>query len=442
MRTTTEVQSVPPGPDAPAADQLGWFERDPFACVEEASRRYGTPFTLRLGSLGNEGLVDVEHRGEWVFLTRPEQLQAMYTAPASMTSGAHANQVFFGTMEESVGYIDGRAHRRRRSQLHPAFSGNRDYVAIIAQAVDSHLAAWPRDTPFELFPALQELTSEVITEVVCGNFDAADRRTLARLLPRTENARFTGDEMLAADDAVREFVAERMPGHLARSEALGRDDVLTSLLRHAAEGDGSLTDEVVRDEVFSLLYTGFSTTANTLAWAFVEVMHSERVQRALRAEVGGRFRHRPLAREEFGDLDYVDATVMEALRLHPVSALNGVRMVSEPLRIDDYLLPSGTILVHCAHVLQRSPDLYADPLGFSPERFLGKQPDQYVWGPFGGGTRTCVGRGYALAEMRMILAMAVSEIRLDPLGPVPRARQQGIFMGPADQARCLVRSLR
>ncbi|MEO3975607.1 cytochrome P450 [Streptomyces sp. CAU 1734] len=442
MMTLTEVQSVPPGPNAPVADQLAWFERDPFACVEDASRRYGTPFTLRLGSLGNAEVPGVEHRGEWVFLTRPEQLKVMYTSGEAVTSGAQANQVFFGTTEESVGYIDGRSHRRRRSQLHPAFSGNRDYVAIIQEAVDSHLASWPRDRPFELFPALQLLTGEIITEVVCGNFDAADRLRLTALLPRTESARLTGAEMFAADQEIRAFVAERMPGHLAKSDALGRDDVLASLLRHAADGDASLTDEVIRDEIFSLLYTGFSTTANTLSWAFVEMMHSEPAQRALRAEVGDRFRHRPLRRDEFGSLELVDATLLEALRLHPVSALNGVRMVTAPLRLDDYLLPPGTILVHCAHVLQRSPDLYPDPLSFKPERHLTGRTDHYVWGPFGGGTRTCVGRGYALAEMRMIMAMAVSGIRLTPVGPVPRARQQGIFMAPADEARCVVHDAR
>lgn len=428
----------PPGPDTPAAEQLAWFESDPFGCVEEAARRYGDMFTLKLGSLGNEDLVNIEHRGEWVFLSTPAQLKAMYYAGDAASSGAEANKVFFGTLEESVGYIDGKAHRRRRSQLHPAFSGNRDYIAIIENAIDSHLASWPRNEKFSLFTAMQLLTSEIIVEIVCGNFPAADRAELTRLLPLIENAAYDREQVLAADQRIRDFIDARLPGHLAASEALGTDDVMAALLRHAAEGDAALTDEVVRDEVFSLLFTGFATTGNTLAWALLRVLHTPEVADRLATELGDRFRTGPHGRDDFGGLDYVDWILMETLRLHPVSALNGVRMVTAPTWVDSHLIPEGSILVHCAYLLHRNPEYYPDPLAFRPERFDGGPVDQYLWGPFGGGTRTCVGRGYALAQMRMILALVLSRVRLRAVGPFPPARQQGIFMGPADGAQCVV----
>ncbi|CAM3304416.1 cytochrome P450 [Kibdelosporangium persicum] len=432
--TPTTSDRLPPISAAAPEQQQAAFHADPFGYVEKQAAEHGTIFAIELGSLGNEDVVDVETNGKWVFVSRPHQIRAMYSAVRS-TSGAEANQVFFGTMEESVGYIDGKAHRRRRAQLHPAFSGGKDYIAIIQQAVDRHFALWPRDTPFPVFEELQKLTAEVIVEVVCGNFSEADKAELCELLPRTENAKYTVDEVIAADKIIRGFVADRIPGHLAKSDELGVDDVFASLLRHAAEGDESLTDEVVRDEVFSLLYTGFSTTANTLSWVFAEITRRPEVLARLRAEVGDRFRNRPLSRDEFGDLDYLDATISETLRLHPVSALNGVRLLKEPLRIDDYLIPAGSILVHCAYLSQRSPEVYDNPEEFLPERFVGAPVDPYVFGAFGGGQRTCVGRGYARAEMKMILAMAVAGLDLGQNEtPVPPARQQGIFMGPEDHA--------
>ncbi|GAB3274562.1 cytochrome P450 [Parasphingorhabdus pacifica] len=438
MPTTTEP-AFPPGPTGSTGEQLERFNQDPFGRVLELEREHGTIFTLRLGGLGNEELVDIDNNGHWVFLSRPHQIKAMYSADAETISGAQANALFFGTNEKSVSYLDGKDHRYRRSQILPSFSGGRDYVSIISSAIDRNLSQWPRETPFALFPALQKLTSEIIVEIVCGNFDELDRVELAALMPRIENAHNTLDDVLEADGKIRSFVDARIDGHLVKSDEAGRDDVLATLLRFAADGDASLTREVVRDEVFSLLFTGFSTTANTLSWAFLRILHHEDVYEELLRELGEDFRERPLRREAFSSRKYLEATIMEVLRLHPVSALNGVRMLREPLEIDGHLIPAKTILVHCAYLLQRSPEVYDEPERFTPERFMETSVSPYVWGAFGGGERTCPGRNYSREEMKIVLAMALSELRIEPVGEFPTSQQQGIFMAPEDHAQVVIR---
>jgi len=357
---------LPPGPDEPASEQIARFNRNPFGYLKTLSEQHGTMFTLQLGSLGNDGVVDIDNNGSWVFLTRPHQVRTMHTADENTVSAALANRIFFGTDEDSVGYIEGQAHRLRRSQLYPSLSSSRDFSPIVAAVVDRCMAQWPRDEPFELFGELQTLTSQIIVEVVCGNLDEADRVTLSTLLPGTENSSAGIDELRAAERAICDFVGERIDGHLAKSGRLGRDDLQATLLRFAADGDASLTDEVVRDEVFSLLYTGFSTTSNTLAWAFKRVLNDKGVYRKLMTELGEDFRAGPLTRASFRNLPYLEATIKETLRLHPVSPLNGVRMVIRPFPLDGYLIPAKTILVQCAYLLQRSPDVYDDPASFTP----------------------------------------------------------------------------
>jgi cytochrome P450 len=439
MPHTKTKNRFPPGPSGSHEEQLATFNSDPFGYLEVLAKEYGSIFNLRLGALGNEDLANVDNNGNWVFLTRPHQIRTMYTADEHTTSGALANAVFFGTNESSVSYIDGKGHRHRRAQLRPNFSGSRDYVALISEVTDRCMAQWPREEPFGLFTELQKLTSEVIVEVICGNLDKADREQLCTLLPKTENAGYTAEEARAADSAVRALVHERMGGYLAKSETLGKYDVLASLLRFAADGDRSLSDYVIRDEIFSLLYTGFSTTANTLAWAFVRILRHEDVYRKLMAELGDRFLHRPLKRDTFIGLSYLEATIMETLRLHPVSALNGVRMVKKPLQVDGYVIPAGSILVHCAYLIQRSPEVYEAPQRFRPERFVDGKVDPYVWGAFGGGDRTCIGQGYSKEEMKVVLAIVLSALQMEASGKIPRAKQQGIFMAPEDNALCVVR---
>lgn len=417
------------------------FHRDPFGCVERMEAEYGPIFTLELGALGNDEFTTARNNGKWVFVSRPHQLKVMYGVDESVASGAAANQIFFGTDEESVGYINGKTHRRRRGQIIPALSGRRDYVGLVADVVDRCVAQWPRDEEFELFGRLQQITSEVIVEIVCGNFEDAHRRELAKILPSTEDGSLSLDEAVAAERAVKSFVAERIPGHLEKSDRIGEHDMLATLLQHAADGDESLTDEVVRDEVFSLLFTGFATTANTLSWVFAEVLANPVVHGTLLAEIGDKFRDRPIEREPFGTLDYAEAVINETLRLHPVSALNGVRMVDSPMEIDGYVLSPGTILVHCAYLSQRSPDVFDNPEVFEPTRFLDTRIDPYVLGSFGGGSRMCVGRNYSKEEMRVILALVLSSMRLSRGEGVPAAQQQGLFMAPEDGMRCVAADL-
>src|SRR5690606_27354634 len=127
------------------------------------------------GTLGNDPIPGIESNGKWVFLCRPRQIKTMYEAEGKEVSGALANKVFFGTNEASVGYIEGAAHKKRRSQLHPVFNGSRDYAALLHQVADRCIAGWPRNEPFSMFLALQKLTSQTIVELVCGNMEPEER---------------------------------------------------------------------------------------------------------------------------------------------------------------------------------------------------------------------------------------------------------------------------
>lgn len=434
---TGATTSLPPGPEQSAERQLAEFTRDPFGFVDTLADRYGRLFTARLGSLGAERHVGVEHTGDWVFLTTPEQIRIMYGADDGTVSGALANSVFFATADGSVSYIDGGAHRRRRALVQPAFTGKRDYTAVISSVVDRHLAQWPCDDRFALFPRLQRMTADIIVEVVCGGMPLAQREQLLELLVRLENAAVSPEEALSAETAVRELVADHVRDR--RDTSLERDDVLGTLLAHAADRDSGLGPDVVPAEVFGLLFTGFSTTANTLAWAFLHILDDEAVHREVRNELGDRLGSSPVGRRTFADMRYLEAVIDETLRLHPVSAINGVRLVKKPLDIDGHRIPTGAILVHCAHVLQRDPNLYPRPATFDPRRFLDTAPEPYVWAPFGGGARTCPGRGYAKEEMKTILALVLSTVDIEAVGGIPPARQQGIFMAPSDGAPCVVR---
>jgi cytochrome P450 len=103
--------------------------------------------------------------------------------------------------------------------------------------------------------------------------------------------------------------------------------------------------------------------------------------------------------------------VTETLRLRPVVP-DVVRRLERPMRFAGYDLPAGVHLAPCIHLAHRRADVYPEPARFRPERFLGNKPDPYSWLPFGGGIRRCLGQAFALYEMKIVLGVVMSRLRL------------------------------
>jgi cytochrome P450 len=121
----------------------------------------------------------------------------------------------------------------------------------------------------------------------------------------------------------------------------------------------------------------------------------------------------------------------EALRLHPPVPI-AVRWVAKDTELGGMSLPQGTYIALCAHLAQRDPARFPDPLHFHPERFLGARPDPFVYFPFGGGKRTCLGQPFALFEMKVVLASILQRAELVLLSPASfRAHRKGVVQQPA-----------
>ena len=72
------------------------------------------------------------------------------------------------------------------------------------------------------------------------------------------------------------------------------------------------------------------------------------------------------------------------------------------------------------YVVQRDPRFYDDPEAFRPERFapddtqrpLEKRLPKFAYFPFGGGPHICLGNGFAMLEMQLVLATVAQHYRL------------------------------
>lgn len=401
---------------------------EPF--LRACQRRYGDAFTVSVGRMGN-----------FVYLTDPADIRAVFRDHASLHAG-EANAPFLAPVlgQTSVLVTDGAPHQRQRRLMTPAFHG--ESIAALSQVMADVAAAeverWPVGKRFETRPRLQHITLEVILRTVIGADDEDRLRRLREVLPPLVEL-----DLLALMQFAFPALADRWPWRRFRAvkdranSALHaeiehsrhdprleqRHDVLAMLLRARDEDGNALSDGELRDQLVTLLLAGHETTATALAWALERlVRHPEILARARRA-----------ATED--DSAYLDAMVSETLRVRPVIA-DVTRRVTRPVEVAGHLLPVGTMVDPSILLIHHSSRYYSEPDTFDPERFLDKPPDPAVWLPFGGGNRRCLGAAFATTEMRIVLREILRRVDLEPTRERPEpARVRHVTLVPRHGAR-------
>jgi cytochrome P450 len=437
---------LPPGFRLPPLAQTLRFNVRQIEFVFRARRELGEAFRFR-------GIVDDELV---VVTSHPDHVRSLFTADPALApslTGESALRPIVGP--NSVLTLTGPDHMRQRKLLLPPFHGEaiERYTAMIAEAVERELDRWPLKRPFALVPAMQAITLDVIMSGIFGVDGVPAAGTPERGLREAIRRAAAISTHKSAQLLELVNIGRREPTGLLRRLVAGLDrhvyaaiaarrraddageraDILSLLLSTRHEDGSPMSDEELRDELLTLVLAGHETTANTLAWAFERLLRTPHAYGRLREEV------RTAEGEEAG-AEYVEATIHETMRSRPVIPLIG-RRVQVPWMLGDWRLPAGTSALVSILLLHHRPDVYPDPFGFRPERFLGTKPGTYTWIPFGGGIRRCLGATLAMAEQRAVLRAVVRRTDMSVADPAPEhARHRNVTMIPADGARVVMRS--
>jgi cytochrome P450 len=431
--------ALPPGPRLPAAAQLLGFWTRPLAFLERCRSRYGKRFTIRLPLAP-----------PFVMLSDPDEVKGVFTAPPDVLrpgEGARVLEPVVGA--NSVLLLDEGPHMEQRKLMLPAFHGERmeRLTGLMEEVAAEEVAALPRRVPVALHPHMQELTLKIILRAVFGidpgtRFDALRERLQAMLAfgdrpislmpPKPDTFVAKAAERIGpfarfariqeeVDAILFELIAER------RANDGEGDDVLAMLLEARHEDGSPMSEQELRDELLTLLVAGHETTATSLAWAFERLVREPAVLARLVEEIDGE-----------GDA-YVTATIQETLRARPVLPNVAPRLVAKPIEVGDWSYQPGCCLVANGYLIHHDPDLYPDPYAFRPERFLGESPGTYIWIPFGGGRRRCLGASFAMLEMKVVLRTLLGACALSAAGEgIEVARRRNITVRPRQGAEAVL----
>uniref|UniRef100_A0ACD5X006 Uncharacterized protein n=1 Tax=Avena sativa TaxID=4498 RepID=A0ACD5X006_AVESA len=212
-----------------------------------------------------------------------------------------------------------------------------------------------------------------------------------------------------------EIVDAHVTGEHQRVPGEDRDeDFVDVLLRVQKSPDLEvpLTDDNLKALVLDMFVAGTDTTFATLEWVMTELLRHPRIlkkaQDEVRRVVGDKGR---VEESDLAELHYMRAIIKETFRLHPAVPLLVPRESIAPCTLGGYHIPAKTRIFINTFAMGRDPEIWEDPLKYSPERFEGggggeidlKDPD-YKLLPFGGGRRGCPGYTFALATVQVSLA--------------------------------------
>ncbi|KAH7921992.1 cytochrome P450 [Leucogyrophana mollusca] len=219
-----------------------------------------------------------------------------------------------------------------------------------------------------------------------------------------------------------------------------------------AENAGSelhLSQEEVLAQMKVLLLAGYETTSISMTWALLELSRDQAAQEKLREELIQLGGADPTWDQLTSGLPYLDAVVHEVLRLHPpitemnrLAADDDVLPLSEPIQttsgqlIDRISVAKGTVLLVPMHSVNRSSALWgSDAKDFKPERWIHEdgisEKAKEIQGhrhllTFVDGPRTCLGKGFAVAEFKAVLSVLIKnfsfELRDGPETKIDLAR--------------------
>jgi cytochrome P450 len=390
----------PPGELGFSLKRMRRFDRDPLGLLLESYERFGPVFTLRL----------FHHNA--VFMLGPEANHYILVSHAKnfLWREGHLRDLI-PLLGDGLLTTDGSFHRTHRKLMLPAFHREQIAAAIglmraeVGQAVDQlqpgatvDLYDWTRRVALRV--AMRALFGIDPDTARAGGMNAAEEfedalsfyaRDYLLQIPRGPYTPFW--KLMRSRRRLDELIYREIERRTATGER--GMDVLSLLLDARDEEGHSLSRRHVRDEVMTLLFAGHDTTTSTVSFLFYELARNPEIPE---------------------DVDVtVDMVVDETLRKYPPAYI-GPRRAVETFEFQGVTVPGGAHVEYCSWASHHLPDVWPEPDAFRPERFTEENkaklpPGAYV--PFGGGSRTCIGMRFGLAEVSVITRAILERFRLD-----------------------------
>lgn len=414
------MKTIPHEKGLPLVGLLPEFRKDTFAMDRRLVERHGDICSYKLGP------------NKIVLLSHPEYIR--HVLQENYTN--YKKDYFYDDLKIALGRglvtSEGSFWRRQRKLAQPAF--HRSEIAQFAEIMEAEsrvlVNEWTENkTGIELDEDMKKLTMKIVSKALFGAGISEKSSELSESINHvidylnirlesyiklpwnipTPRSLFFRRHFKFVRDYILEIISRR------RDEGVGKRDLLTMLLEAQDEETGEgMSDQQLFDEVITLFIAGHETTAHALMWTWYLLNLNPEVENRLHEETENLNGDGNSVFEKLGKLPYTRAVIQESMRLIPPVWGIGREAIKDD-EIDGYSIPAGTTVYIPIRRMHRHPGYWEDSESFKPERFLDpvfEKAQRWVYMPFGGGPRQCIGNHFALMEAQIALAILTSNFRV------------------------------
>ena len=323
---------------------------------------------------------------------------------------------------------DGESWKRQHKLIMPGFHKKHvdAYASTMVDFTERMLERWRegerRDMRLELNALALEVVADTLFDIDIGKGDSETiRDALAdiseilvtdadKMIPRpgwwpTAENRRKKRAIAKIEEIISRVHEERLKHQKDRGD-------LFSHMVFVEDEQGRMSDKQLRDEAMTLIFAGHETTAHALTWTWYLLAKNPDKVAKMRDEVARVLGPRRVEVEDLPSLPYLEMVVKESLRLLP-SVWAYARQAQRDLVIEGYEIKKGQTITISHIAMGRNAKYYDNPLEFRPERWtreFERSLPRGAYVPFAGGPRVCLGKQFAMMEMRMILATLLQRV--------------------------------
>ena len=430
----------------PLLGHLREFQSDPVGFLARGFREHGELFRFRLGPRA------------FVLFSGPEAHDAYFEAPDDQLDPKAVYQFTVPIFGRGVAYdVAPEIMTEQLGFLFPALreSAMRRFAGIMFEEASLFADGMGTEGELDLPAAMNQLTVNIASRCFLGEevrreVDAGFAEAYHELQNGINTVGFFFPRLpIPAHrrrDRARRKITEIFERIMAerRARETEAEDFMHALM-HARYKDGrALTDGEITGILLTALFAGQHTSAVLATWTGLELIRAtgylERVRREMREVYGdvGAMSHAGLKRQQA-----LENAVRECERLHPPLILL-IRKVVRPLRYRGHVVPANTMAMVSPALSHRLPHVFGDPDRFHPDRFASpaREHRQHQYGliGFGGGKHRCMGKNFAIMQIKALWSVLLDRFDFTLEAPFPAPNYGSWVTGPKDPCRLSYRS--